>query len=74
MIDVRFCASDQLRQLERTTGRTLANDQQESEGENSHMRGGGTGAWREFVEPNMVNIIEQRLNRFDLSLNDFDVG
>jgi hypothetical protein len=38
------------------------------------MRGGGTGAWREFVEPNMVNIIEQRLNRFDLSLNDFDVG
>lgn len=68
---IHYCQPEQLKALERAAGSTMANDQKQTERENSHIRDGGTGSWRRFIDGKTVDRIEKRLNEFDLSLADF---
>ena len=67
-----MAAPENLINLEREQGKTLANDQKINKG-NTHMRDGGTGVWKKHLGDDDLDYVEEKLKRFGLSLRDFRI-
>ncbi|MDX1402819.1 MAG: sulfotransferase domain-containing protein, partial [Kiloniellales bacterium] len=61
--------AESLKNLERSIGATLGRDQTRKN--ESHLRGGEIGKWREFLEQGDLDYAEEMLSSFGLSLSDF---
>ena len=61
-----------LKKIEKLIGNSLAKDQINSN--QSHIRDGSVGQWRSRFEQSDLAKIQERLERFGLSLTDFDVN
>jgi len=60
---------ENIRELEKSKGRSLANDQLDSK--SSQMRGGTTGKWKNELSDADVKYCMDRLDEFGLDTNDF---
>ena len=61
-----------LKKIEKLIGNSLAKDQINSN--QSHIRDGSVGQWSSHFEQSDLAKIQERLERFGLSLTDFDVN
>jgi hypothetical protein len=66
---LRLCSFDSMRNVEKKIGRSVSNDQS-----GSHIRDGRIGQWRDHLGEEDVQRVEQRLNEFDLSLEQFTLA
>jgi len=62
-------APDNVRDIERKLGRSLAQDQ--SDPNSSHLRGGQTGKWKNELKPADINYCFDELSRFGIQLDLF---
>lgn len=66
---LNFIKAENLRAHELKAGRSLANDQKNHE--ESHMRGGKIGKWKNILSENTLTYVERGLGKFDLSIDFF---
>ena len=67
---ITSAAPESLRNIEAVLGNTLGRDQESTSNE-SHLRGGKIGKWREALSTDDIEFAEKRLAAFDLALSDF---
>ena len=61
---------DEMKKLEQYLGRTLAGDQSLPPGQESHLRGGEIGKWREAFSKKQILAFDELFNKFGVSLTN----
>ncbi len=65
-------SKDSIKRIERTIGHSIGGDQVDPN--ESHIRGGEIGKWKKHLNNDDLEEIQERLARFGLSLDDFDIA
>ncbi len=72
MAQALACSSrDSAKKIEKSMGHALGNDQINPN--ETHVRSGAVGQWKEYLTDDDLERIQQRLECFGLSLDDFDI-
>lgn len=70
---IELCKPENMKEIEKKQRATLAGDQKQGTNE-SHIRSEGLHNWKSAFTIEQIHFIESCFRRFDMSLNDFDIG
>jgi hypothetical protein len=70
-IAIELSSKDSARRMEKSMGHSLANDQVDSN--ESHVRDGAVGKWKQHLNGEDIQLVQERLAWFGLSLDEFDI-
>ncbi|MEA2098281.1 MAG: sulfotransferase domain-containing protein [Patescibacteria group bacterium] len=68
---IKFISMDNLKSFEKNLGHSFGDDQQSTN--ESHMRGGKIGKWKNFFDQNIIDYTEDKLQKFNISLDYFTI-
>lgn len=68
---IKLSSKDTLKRIEKSIGHSIAHDQ--TDPNESHVRDGAIGKWKQHLNENDIQLVQEWLARFGLSLEEFDI-